>query len=87
MIEPILYTLDTVSVLCSLLLVVLSLVLLVSKLYGTGYRSHYKDVLAPTMTLAVGLKPCVVLHPVADRATVTNNVAALILAIFLPYFL
>ena len=50
-------------------------------------RKHYKDVWAPTMTVAVGLKPCVVLHPMADSAIITSNVAALKLAIFLPYFL
>ena len=34
-----------------------------------GY--NYKDLCAPTMTLAVGLNSCVVLHPVRDIINVT----------------
>lgn len=51
-------------------------------------RRLYKGLCAPTSTLAVGLNPCVVVQPdTVDKATVVSNRAALILAVFLPYFL
>ncbi|KTF05529.1 hypothetical protein MGSAQ_002978 [marine sediment metagenome] len=44
---------------------------------------HHSDVCAPTMTLAVGLKPCVVLQPATDNTVVVSKIATLILAMLL----
>lgn len=47
----------------------------------------YKDLCAPTITVAVGLSSGVVLHPVADSAIVVSSKAALIETVFLLYLL
>lgn len=47
----------------------------------------YKDLCAPTITLAVGLNSWVVLQPVADSTSVATSKAALMLIAFLPYVL
>jgi hypothetical protein len=45
-------------------------------------RKHYKEVWAPTITLAVGLNSCVVVQPVTN-IVVVNKTATLMLLIFL----
>jgi hypothetical protein len=46
-------------------------------------RKHYKEVCAPTMTVAVGLNSCVVLQPATDSTVVVSKIATLMLAMLL----
>ncbi|MFK4000853.1 hypothetical protein ACI2I3_05815 [Psychrobacter namhaensis] len=55
--------------------------------FNDSNRRRYKDLCAPTITLAVGLKSGVVLHPITDSTMVVSSKAALIWVIFLSRLL
>lgn len=59
----------------------------VSWLRGRWAVKRYKEVCAPTTTVAVGLMSDVVLQPIIDRAIVVNNNAELMFTTLLVYFL
>lgn len=44
---------------------------------------YYMDLCPPTITLAVGLKPCVVLQPTVDTSKVVIIIATIILTTLL----